>query len=104
MHSSIDRLISFTPEAIYLTHYSRVRDVAELGADLHRRLDAMVAIARGVTGSGAPRHEALKAEPVSYTHLDVYKRQRATITLLQNLGTAQPCATVGIQFIEPPDT
>ena len=66
MHASIDRLISLTPEAIYLTHYSRVRDVAELGADLHRRLDAMVAIARGVTGSGAPRHEALKAELTRY--------------------------------------
>jgi hypothetical protein len=29
---------------------------------------------------------------------------RATIALLRNLGTTQPCATVGIQFIEPPDT
>jgi len=29
---------------------------------------------------------------------------RATIALLHQLGTTQPCATVGIQFIEPPDT
>ena len=28
----------------------------------------------------------------------------ATIALLRNHGTTQPCATVGIQFIEPPDT
>ncbi|MFZ5465365.1 MAG: hypothetical protein ACOZB1_17965 [Pseudomonadota bacterium] len=28
----------------------------------------------------------------------------ATIALLRNFGTTQPCATVGIQFIEPPDT
>jgi hypothetical protein len=29
---------------------------------------------------------------------------RTTIALLRNLGTTQPCATVEIQFIEPPDT
>ena len=28
----------------------------------------------------------------------------ATIALLQEHGTTEPCATVGIQFIEPPDT
>lgn len=28
----------------------------------------------------------------------------ATIALLQEPGTTEPCATVGIQFIEPPDT
>ena len=62
MHDSIDRLLSFAPEAIYLTHYSRVGDVAALGADLHRRLDTIVAIAEGVAGSGALRHGALKDE------------------------------------------
>ena len=60
MHASIDRLLSFAPETIYLTHYSRVRDVAALGADLHRRLDAIVAIAEGVAGSGEQRHGTLK--------------------------------------------
>jgi len=30
--------------------------------------------------------------------------RRITIALLRDLGTTQPCATVGIQFIEPPDT
>ena len=29
---------------------------------------------------------------------------RATIALLHQLGTTQPCATVGSRFIEPPDT
>jgi len=29
---------------------------------------------------------------------------RATIALLHQLGTAESCTTVGIQFIEPPDT
>ena len=66
MHASIDRLLSFKPEAIYLTHYSRVGDVAKLGADLHRRLDAMVACALKVGGSGAERHEALTVALTDY--------------------------------------
>ena len=66
MHASVDRLLSFAPEAIYLTHYSRVRDVAALGADLHRRLDAIVAMAEGVAGSGEQRHGALKDELTRY--------------------------------------
>lgn len=66
MHASIDRLLSFEPEAIYLTHYSRVGNVAQLGADLHRRLDAMVASALRVGGSGAERHDALKVTLTDY--------------------------------------
>lgn len=62
MHASIDRLLAFAPEAIYLTHYSRVRNVAALGADLHRRLNAMVAIAQGAAGAGVQRHAELKDE------------------------------------------
>lgn len=45
MHASIARLLSFHPEAIYLTHYSCVGDVEKLGADLQRRLDDIVNIA-----------------------------------------------------------
>ncbi len=66
MHASIDRLLSFKPEAIYLTHYSRVGNVAQLGADLHRRLDAMVACAEQSAGSGARRHDELKAALTKY--------------------------------------
>lgn len=66
MHASINRLLSFKPEAIYLTHYSRVGNVAQLGADLHRRLDAMVACAQLVVGAGARRHDELKAALTSY--------------------------------------
>ncbi|MGQ0697117.1 MAG: MBL fold metallo-hydrolase [Panacagrimonas sp.] len=40
LHASIDRLLALTPRAIYLTHYSEIRDVQRLGADLHRLVDA----------------------------------------------------------------
>lgn len=58
MHASIDRLLELSPPAIYLTHYSQVRDVYRLGADLHRLIDAHCDAARGVAGS-ADRHRDL---------------------------------------------
>ena len=66
MHASIDRLLSFRPEAMYLTHYSRVGDAERLGADLHRRLDAMVALAEAAPGTGEARHQQLKATLTAY--------------------------------------
>jgi len=45
LHASIRRMISYAPQAMYLTHYSRVENVAKLAEDLHLQIDAMVAIA-----------------------------------------------------------
>jgi glyoxylase-like metal-dependent hydrolase (beta-lactamase superfamily II) len=44
-HASIDRLMSYAPEAIYLTHYSRVQELGRLASDMHACLDAFVALA-----------------------------------------------------------
>ena len=66
MHASIDRLLAFSPEAIYLTHYSRVDNVAALAADLHRRLSAMTDIALALRDSGADRHDRLKEALAGY--------------------------------------
>jgi hypothetical protein len=40
LHASIDRLMSFRPEALYVTHFGQVRDAPRLAADLHRLIDA----------------------------------------------------------------
>jgi glyoxylase-like metal-dependent hydrolase (beta-lactamase superfamily II) len=66
MHASIDRLLSFKPEAIYLTHYGQVVDVEVLGRNLHCRLDALVDFAKQVTGTGEQRHQRLKGLLTSY--------------------------------------
>ena len=50
-HRSIDRLLSYEPRAIYVTHYSRIENVHKLGGDLHECLDGYVAIARKFAGS-----------------------------------------------------
>ncbi|MEW5888206.1 MAG: hypothetical protein AB1768_04035 [Pseudomonadota bacterium] len=38
-HRSVDLLLSHRPDAIYVTHFSQVRDVPRLAADLHRLID-----------------------------------------------------------------
>ncbi|ATE60970.1 MBL fold metallo-hydrolase [Thauera sinica] len=61
MHASIDRLLSFQPCSMYLAHFSRVTEVERLGADLHRLIDTMVAVAQAARGEGVARHVEILA-------------------------------------------
>lgn len=45
-HKSVDRIMSHAPEQVYLTHYSRVRDLERLARDMHEGIDAFVAMAK----------------------------------------------------------
>ena len=60
MHESIDRLLEFGPERMYLTHYGCVEDVPRLAAQLHRMIDVFVDLAHAVL-AGHRRHVALVA-------------------------------------------
>lgn len=44
-HISVDRIMSCEPEQLYLTHYSRVRNLERLEKQMHAGIDAYVAIA-----------------------------------------------------------
>lgn len=44
-HVSVDRIMGCNPEQLYLTHYSRVRDLGRLAADMHAGIDAYTEIA-----------------------------------------------------------
>jgi glyoxylase-like metal-dependent hydrolase (beta-lactamase superfamily II) len=46
LHASIDRMLSFKPKQMFLTHFGRVAEVTKLAADLHVQIDAMANIAR----------------------------------------------------------
>jgi glyoxylase-like metal-dependent hydrolase (beta-lactamase superfamily II) len=48
MHVSIDRLMSYRPVAMYLTHYSQVLDLERLAAELKRRIDEVSQLARSL--------------------------------------------------------
>jgi len=60
MHASIDLLMSYQPDAIYLTHFSQIRDTAAKALELHRLVDAHVAIARREKNAGAERHARIR--------------------------------------------
>jgi glyoxylase-like metal-dependent hydrolase (beta-lactamase superfamily II) len=64
-HKSIDRLLSYQPRAIYVTHYSRVEGLEKLAADLHEQLDGYVAIAHK-HASSANRTEKMIDEMYTY--------------------------------------
>lgn len=55
MHASIARMEAEQPAAMYLTHYAQVTDVPRLAADLHRLIDAHVAIAERHAAAGDVR-------------------------------------------------
>jgi hydroxyacylglutathione hydrolase len=55
MHQSVDRILGYRPDAVYLTHFAEVRDVTRLGGDLHRLIDAHVAVAERERDSGPER-------------------------------------------------
>jgi len=44
-HVSVDRIMACKPKALYLTHYSRVRDVERLAGDMHAGIDAYAEMA-----------------------------------------------------------
>ena len=66
MHASIDRLMSFAPQGMYLTHYAQLTGLPALAADLHRRLDAFVGFAEAHRGDGEARHAAIKGKITAY--------------------------------------
>jgi len=45
-HLAIDRIMACSPEQVYLTHFSRVRNLDELAQQMHNGIDAFVAMAR----------------------------------------------------------
>jgi len=61
LRASVQRLLSFGPACMYLTHYSRIADVPRMAARLLAMVDAMVVIGHQHR-SGPDRHGALKRE------------------------------------------
>ena len=60
LHRSIDRMLSYGPEAVYVAHYGQVRDLARLAADLHRLIDAHAELGERHRRAGADRRRFLK--------------------------------------------
>jgi glyoxylase-like metal-dependent hydrolase (beta-lactamase superfamily II) len=60
-HDSVERIAALRPEAAYLTHFSRVRDIPRLAADMHRMLTAYEKLAGAApAGDAEARHAFLR--------------------------------------------
>lgn len=60
LHASIDRMMSYQPERMYLTHYGCVTDPERLARELHEQIDLYVAVAREAADAGEARHQRMK--------------------------------------------
>jgi len=60
LHRSIDRLMSFRPEALYVTHFGQLRDLGRLAGDLHRLIDAHAELGEQNRDDAGARLEHLK--------------------------------------------
>jgi len=65
MHNSIDRLLQFKPDQMFLTHYDAVTNVPLLAEKLHASIDKQVAIMQSVADSNR-RHVLLRKEIMDY--------------------------------------
>lgn len=61
LHASLDLLMTYQPEAVYVTHYSQLKDVAAKAVELHRLIDSHLGIARREKDSGPDRHSRIRA-------------------------------------------
>ena len=59
LHASIDRMLSYQPQQMFLTHFGRIGDVARCAVDLHTQIDAMVDIGHN-HAADADRHVRMK--------------------------------------------
>ncbi|MEI7429958.1 MAG: MBL fold metallo-hydrolase [Betaproteobacteria bacterium] len=64
MHATIDLLMSYQPQAMYLTHFGQLRDIPAKAINLHRMLDSFVAIGNRHRNAGDDRHELIRADLV----------------------------------------
>ncbi|MBB5019307.1 glyoxylase-like metal-dependent hydrolase (beta-lactamase superfamily II) [Chitinivorax tropicus] len=58
-HASIERLAALRPDAVYLSHFGRVMDVASLECELHECLDAFTNLALSFQAEGPSRPQTL---------------------------------------------
>ena len=59
LHRSIDRMLAFGPQAVYVTHFGRLTNLTVLAADLHRLIDAHAELGERHRHAGAERKHLL---------------------------------------------
>ena len=74
LHRSIDRMLSFGPDALYVAHFGRLTNLKVLAADLHRLIDAHAELGERHRRAGTER-KLLLTEGVRSLVLEERARQ-----------------------------
>jgi hydroxyacylglutathione hydrolase len=74
LHRSIDRMLSYGPEFLYVAHFGRLTNLTVLAADLHRLIDAHAVLGERHRRAGAERKRLL-TEGVRSLVLEERERQ-----------------------------
>ena len=61
LHASLDLIMGYRPEAVYLTHFGQLKDVAAQAQQLRRQIDAHAAIARREKDAGQEKLARIRA-------------------------------------------
>lgn len=67
-HGTLERLMDYSPQCMYPTHYSRVEDVERLADDLHHQIDVYVQLARESAGDHLALRNALARDMAERLH------------------------------------
>ena len=59
MRKTLDRLLSYNPQAVYLTHFGRVTNIEKLGSDLRNCLDQFTEMALVLKQEGKAQQDSL---------------------------------------------
>lgn len=98
-HKAIDRIMSLSPQQLFLTHYSRVTDLERLAGDLHRRIDDFVELVQKHAGDDdrtARIHESMYAYFV--TELADHGFAGSDEVLREVVGKDVELNTMGLEF------
>jgi len=84
LHRTIERMLSYGPQSLYLTHFGRLERPAALAGDLHRLIDAHVELGERHRGAGIERKRLLR-EGVTAIVLAERERQGWPLTREETL-------------------
>ena len=78
-HRSVDLILKLKPEAVYVTHYSQIRDIQAKGAVLHRLIDAHAELGLREKDAGPERSARLR-EGVKRIFLEEARRWGSSLS------------------------
>lgn len=78
-HASLERLMSFGPQCMYPTHYSRIEPVRRFADELHQLIDDYVELAQANAGDHGALRNALAAHMSDRLHAHGYPLSNAEI-------------------------